>query len=391
MNDARAENIRGSMEVSDAHRPAVEFIQALRGIAALCVVVLHAGWSHAGYVGNNAYRHALSSGIVGVDLFFIISGFIMYYTIPANSGGWRDAWRFGIKRLTRIWPPYAVWTMVITAIALGLPGSKALLDPFTWPDFFRSLSFLPTTVRFFPPAYTLPILNVGWTLNYEMYFYLVLFACLFTARWKWLVFTLWLAAAMLVAPALASMGVNGTPSASAMSSALAMTLRSPIMWEFVVGMLIAHGYKRGCQFTRLRSSLLMAAAACIFLIVQCIVVKQIDHGLAHCGLPAACIVLALALAPRSRLRVWYPLTWLGKISYSLYLVHLPVLVVVETMLAIRMQPLDPLLLACWIVCACALSVVVAALSQRWLEVGLSNALRKLLLWPSGKTRARMES
>jgi exopolysaccharide production protein ExoZ len=363
-----------------AHAPRpIEFIQVLRGLAALAVVVLHAGWDHADYGMNNSVRHALTSGIAGVDLFFVISGFIMYCTLPAGAQRWSAAWRFAAKRFSRIWPPYAAWTLVLVVMILCIPASRLFQPALHVRDLVLGLLFLPTSRHFFPPAFTLPVLDVGWTLYYEAYFYAVLALCIGYGRWKWPLFVVWLVLATLVIPAVRGapmFAVNVSPGGDL---PLLNTLTSPIMLEFAAGVAIGWIYQRNIRFPHVSMGITATVLATMLLGIQCIMTQNIQHGLAGVGFPITLIVLSLALTPMAQHGTWSPLLWLGKVSFSLYLAHKPVILAMEAILSIPMATLKPPALAAFIVGACILSIIIAGLSYRLLEAGLSNRTRDFLL------------
>lgn len=356
----------------------IEFIQVLRGLAAMAVVILHAGWEHADYRTDPRWRHILSSGIAGVDLFFVISGFIMYCTIPLDAGGWRASWRFAIKRFSRIWPPYAAWTFALLLIFLCVPAGKLLLPFPAMGDVVRGLLFLPTSKHFFAPSFTLPVLDVGWTLYYEAYFYAVLAICLCCGRWKWWFFVGWLGLVALVIPAIRGASLFNPGIQPGGNLPLFNTLTSPIMWEFAAGVAIGWIYRRGIRFPHVGIGIAATALAAALLVVQCVLAGQILHGLSDVGAPIVLIVLALALTPANR-RAWKPLLWLGKVSFSLYLAHKPVILLLETLLSIRLVSLKPPVLVIFVAAASILSMIVAGVSYRLLEAGLSNRMRDMLL------------
>ena len=143
------------MAISDARSGTrYDSIQILRAVAALAVVVFHAG-----------QRVAVPFGVgqAGVDIFFVISGFVMW--IVSDNG--KTPIEFIRARILRIVPLYWVATLLMAVGAwLGLfPRMRV-----AWDDLLASL--------FFVPYYSLsstkeivPVLRQGWTLNYEMFFY----------------------------------------------------------------------------------------------------------------------------------------------------------------------------------------------------------------------------
>lgn len=143
----------------------LEAVEALRRLAALLVVV--------GHVLGDAVHFGVGPGVVpdwqvwdaGLDIFFVIGGFIMVWTF-GDAGAVRD---FVVRRLSRIVPLYWVVTGVT---ALLLPLWPGLFDrsTFGWSHLALSLLFAPHDT---PGGELLPMVGVGWTLNYEMFFYLV--------------------------------------------------------------------------------------------------------------------------------------------------------------------------------------------------------------------------
>ena len=140
-------------------------LQMLRGLAASLVVVDHVMINivDAGGLSRDALPYAFFTGMMGVVIFFVISGFLMVRTTTSVVGGPATALDFAWRRFLRIVPLYYIATLskVFTA---GLKGQF-------WPpiDIAKSLLFLP----YLAPGETemRPIVGQGWTLNYEMFFY----------------------------------------------------------------------------------------------------------------------------------------------------------------------------------------------------------------------------
>src|ERR1700730_5517211 len=138
-------------------------VQVLRAAAATLVVVFHIGRMIEIKTGLDigSWTHA---GPAGVDLFFVISGFIMVYTMPKDF----SAWRFLLRRIIRIAPLY--WILTIAYLALVILTARRHI-PTT--DIVASFFFLPARDEngmIYPP------IGQGWTLAYEMFFYVAL-AC----------------------------------------------------------------------------------------------------------------------------------------------------------------------------------------------------------------------
>lgn len=138
-------------------------IQHLRACAALLVLFAHA-FSYQIGVDNPII---VAAGRLGVILFFGISGFIMVYI---SGGGSFPALDFLKRRAIRIVPLYWIFTS-LAALLAALAPSLFQTTQFTWPHYLQSLFFI---VHEAPERGGVsPILSLGWTLNYEIYFYIV--------------------------------------------------------------------------------------------------------------------------------------------------------------------------------------------------------------------------
>ena len=141
-------------------------VQYLRGFAALAVFLFHVSSLTVATWGPNAagIDHV---GAAGVDLFFVISGFVMAM-IVSRPGAFRPG-DFIVRRLARVVPGYYIATIAVFLLAFVLPSILGS----TTADFTRlatSLAFLPWPDGDGAMA---PLLLVGWTLNYEMFFYVL--------------------------------------------------------------------------------------------------------------------------------------------------------------------------------------------------------------------------
>ena len=166
-------------------------IQVLRGLAALLVVAYHVRAFEKTLISENGSSETawisglLTNGYAGVDLFFVISGFIMVYITYDLNRDLRSAADFIFARATRIFPVWWFFALLaLIALTLSntvLPGGKGIAavahgQPFI-PYLLKSLALIPQSA--------FPILNVGWTLIHEMYFYIVFALILFAPRAWW--------------------------------------------------------------------------------------------------------------------------------------------------------------------------------------------------------------
>ncbi len=143
-------------------------LQVTRAVAAYMVVLFHFLALFVWHLYPEAKY--LTFGAAGVDIFFVISGFIMVVTTSDGKTGPAD---FLAKRIARIAPIYWLITLVLVAMSLaGLKPIGILRMQADW--VVKSLFFIP----FNRDGYVEPINSVGWTLNYEMFFYVVFAVCL---------------------------------------------------------------------------------------------------------------------------------------------------------------------------------------------------------------------
>jgi exopolysaccharide production protein ExoZ len=258
-------------------------IQALRGIAAIMVAIFH------------FFPSKFTVGAAGVDLFFVISGFIM-----GTVGISEKPLRFLTNRAIRIAPLYWLFTFVMCAGAVAGVYSNFTFDA---SRLIKSMLFIP---HFDAEGHAWPLMVVGWTLNLEVFFYIIFAVGLSFRR------PLVITAAVL--SAMVAIGyIFETPSA-------ALTLwTSPLLLEFIVGLLlsrVALSSKLGLPAVLIGIAIL--AATNVFSLFDS------SYRIFVWGIPAVLIVggcLAIERAGAWPCLVLKPLQSVGDASYSLYLSH----------------------------------------------------------------------
>jgi peptidoglycan/LPS O-acetylase OafA/YrhL len=273
----------------DAPTRRIDSLQAGRALAAFAVLLSHDVQSVEAHVGAlpATVSAILTRGYLGVDFFFVLSGFIIYFTNARkrDEPGWLR--QYLRSRLVRIYPPYLPVGIAMAAAYLALPGLSGG---------GRSWQWLPSLTLF--PAGT-PALAVAWTLQHEMTFYVFMAAALYLRQ----VF-----AACLVWAVLILVLGSGIPLAT-------------INLEFLFGIFAAWCYMEG----RFRLPIVQLAVAAAAIAAYFIIGSDAYRMLFGLGM-AAIVLPVVRWEKEGRLRVPGFLVQMGAESYALYLLHLPILV-----------------------------------------------------------------
>ncbi len=301
-------------------------------------------------------------GAAGVDVFFVISGFIIWTQVmrPDAAPG-----AFLWRRLTRVAPAYWLVTGLVAVVAGVWPRlmPEVTLSP---THLALSLAFIPHDD---PLGRMFPVLAPGWTLTYEASFYL-------------------LAGVSLLAPAGARLGlVLGALATASLAGFVFTPLYeldfNPMLLQFAAGIWLAHRRTRGRDLPAgagvVFGALGVAALAALWLTG----VNDILFRPLFWGLPALMIVAgALALEPVRSLAPPRALIRLGDASYSVYLCHLPVITLVAAVARSWTGAMFPALAI-----ACALAAGMAF--RHVVETPLIAALRALPARAAPRRRAQL--
>jgi len=277
-------------------------VQVLRGVAAFLVVFVHLQLLArlAGLPDGSTFF-----GNSGVDLFFVISGMIMVMT---TDGGRQTPAGFLRNRLSRVAPLYWTITLAVFAVAVLAPSlmQSTTADPV---QLAKSLAFIPFQRA---DGWMHPTVFVGWTLNYEMMFYLLFAAgMMLPGRYLGLAST----CAVLIVAVLAGLLLKP-------HDPVLRFYVQPVILEFAAGMAL------GALLPRLPAvpawrwpAAALGGLAFVVMLAGGWLWPQLDRALIF-GVPAAVIVACAVIAERSGLAAragWVQL--LGAASYSIYLTH----------------------------------------------------------------------
>ncbi|AMN43436.1 acyltransferase family protein [Rhodoplanes sp. Z2-YC6860] len=284
-------------------------LEACRGFAAVLVVLYHASGTmfevYFGYPAVGWFRF----GHAGVDFFFVLSGFIIYY-VHADDCGWPDRLRsYAYRRIVRIYPIY--WAVTIAMVAASFVVSSIAALPAMAPNRLL-LSFLLL------PQSGVPLVSVAWSLQHEVLFYVLFGIAIANRTAGILAFAVW---ACFIAYCI--FDKPQTP--------LLLFIGRDFNILFFVGMAAAMIVRTGrisCP------RVVLAIGAIVFFTGGILENGGLDLrellGRVVYGTGAALMVLGLVEGERSA--DWKTpklLLWIGAASYSIYLIHLNVLVVVE--------------------------------------------------------------
>lgn len=293
-------------------RPQIQSLQVFRGLAALAVVAHHAALSTEAFVANMpAWLVSLFGlGYLGVDFFFVLSGFIIMYAHFADEGTGPAVRRYAFKRLVRIFPAYLPISLALIALYAALPGFSGAAD--------RGYSLLISLLLL--PADGPPALSVAWTLVHELIFYAVFLLFFISRRWLVLGLVAWAALILVSQQVWSPTGWLRYP-------------LSVLNIEFMFGVLAAWTVKSWASRRRLADG--WSVVALVGALVVCLGLALILGGPSAyprlvLALGLGLIIVGFAVREQS-VRLHWPgwLLLVGNASYSIYLVHNPLLSVTQ--------------------------------------------------------------
>jgi len=279
-------------------------IQVLRAFAAVAVVVFHTGY---------AFPRMRPFGSFGVDVFFVISGYIMARILDPRTPASGDF--FFRRRVLRIVPPYWFFTLLLFLVALRVPQLMGATRA-SVAELFKSLFFIPFAKG---NGLTQPLLFIGWSLNYEMFFYVALALGLLLHKRL----GIWLGAAIVLLTMAAC-------APFAQHSVLAQFYSRDVSLEFLLGILSYYLCRAmtDSQARKLRIPALVIsiASAAMLIVLQGLVSWEATpfhfSRIPTLGLLAFLLITSASLLSQAG---WdtkiASLVLIGDASYILYLIH----------------------------------------------------------------------
>ena len=339
-------------------------VEAGRGIAAVLVVLVHATDMLKGptVLGGLPLDGLFKFGRAGVDFFFVLSGFIIYYVHSGDLGRPGRLGSYAWKRFARIFPTYWVVLTGLGVIILLYPEHNPATT--SWGNIWASTFLLPRLQD--------PILGVAWTLRHELLFYLLFAGLILNRALGRVVLAIW-AALLLWQIGVFTFTLH--PWFTGMAGYLPFRVFN---FEFFFGMSVAVLLRRG-----------QARAPGWFLIVGTVLffgnglmesfgsvgpVEWPPHQLLYGVASAMALYGAVGLERAGRLSVPNWLFAIGSASYSIYLTHLILLMTIQHFLP-RLRGLVPLPPDLVFLLAVAICVIAGVAFSRLVEQPLLRALR----------------
>lgn len=343
------------------HKPAkLHSLELIRAIAAIAVMIGHADYIPVsqGIRDSVVLWDGLPS--LGVNLFFVLSGFVIYYVHGKDLSQPIKARNYLWRRFVRIWPLYAVLTLADAYLKpMILGGNLASVS-----ELASSLLFLEIQVH--------PILGVGWTLNHEAFFYLIfVFAILFPKRLTITLLTIFVI--LLIA----------RPFDQSYTNELTTWIFSSYRWHFLCGIIAACWFGNGLDSSNQKLSRRFSLVSFTAMVVICLAgfVLPLDHQLLGDRLLtplwiSCAMVLIVTLEQKFRITISKILLYIGASSYSLYLTHSTLLFVGLKLLAAKYPEWTRVNVDSIMIALCLVSIFAAAACHELLEKPLIRLLKK---------------
>jgi peptidoglycan/LPS O-acetylase OafA/YrhL len=289
-----------------------QYIEMARGVAALLVVLHHATLDAPSFYGSNPFGNFFYFGMAGVDFFFVLSGFIIYYIHADDVFTLNGVRTYVLKRIIRIYPIFLI-------VSLLLLSAYMLLPHWSNRENLTDISFLITSFLLLPSDNP-PLLSVSWTLVHEMFFYSIFIFVIWKKNIGLTIFILWGITILYASLFLTELVY---PYSFYLSN---------FNLEFLLGVIVAAIIRTGI-FKKLQNYayVCMGLGLMVFLFNGMNVNYQlIEVGnfrtIMFYGISSAMIIYGLVQFPKIKKENFFLKMWLllGSASYSIYLVHYPV-------------------------------------------------------------------
>ena len=343
-------------------------IQMLRWLAASLIVFVHSEHEMTKIAARSHSVATFSRFVefgVGVDIFFVISGFLIYHVCRRSFNVRGYSLNFLKRRFLRVVPLYWLATLAMFFAVLIVPSllNHNVLNPTLTAMSFLLVAWPDSNGDLFP------LLNSGWTLNLEFYFYVVFAVALrFRERAAVGLLIAWFAGTVIVAQI--------WPDAAWWVDFYGQ----PIVLEFVAGVLLSILYSKGFRLGFVTSATIAVAAILLHIALRQI--GQFPRIIGN-GLPAGLLFFALVFNRGLSLRPQFArgIRLMGDASYALYLTSPFVInLTFEILSRIGIRQAEALIIA-----SCISATIVAVGVFRFVELPITRAGRRLIRRPPERT------
>jgi peptidoglycan/LPS O-acetylase OafA/YrhL len=328
--------------ISGRERNTLQWVQIGRGFAATMVVLTHVTVMTHRHYGAEFLGDVFRYAGIGVDFFFVLSGFIIWFVHAGDIGRPERLYDYSVKRFTRIYPMYWIVTLAVLPLLVLGWGEKSAAPQHGGAGYLiRSLLLVPQN--------EMPVLSVGWTLSHELFFYLI-FGLLLT-RWHLAARSVVIALVLVsTAKLVADLGSDWsgkyyTHQTAADDHFLSAFIFARFNLEFGLGALAACLYQRYPQPAGACSLIFAYLLFICPMIINAlmpldlmVLLRSRAETVLYYGPVSAWIIYVSACQRRigTSGAVTYLTRWgarIGDASYSLYLLHYPVLLAIYMCLA----------------------------------------------------------
>ena len=301
-------------ESSTPHKK-LNLLQVYRGIAALLVVMVHVTVKSAENLNKVAFFNLFGAGWSGVDYFFVLSGFIIVYVHRSAIGKKDQLKSFLVKRAVRIYPIYWIITLTVWCLFLVIPAFAHTQD-LSLGHLIVSLLLIPQKDPLFKDKF---ILDVGWTLTYEIYFYLLFsIAIWLKPKHSVPILSAWLLVTILHYRKIVKFPENFF---------VLETVFGEMNLELVLGCLAAYIVIKYNNIGKYRWILFGIANLGYVILGMLVAWEKVGYGrIPTFGVLAALLIIAAtSIDLKDSPKIPYLLIFLGDASYSIFLTHMPVI------------------------------------------------------------------
>lgn len=300
----------------------LDCIQVLRGIAALLVVLFHfRHYINDIYPVKDLGDRLFLFGEAGVDLFFVISGFIIVYS--SSNKNKNTFVKFIIKRVFRLYPLYFVVLSIYLILYHG--------EEFNLNNIIKSYFLIPLDYNEKGPWFGLSTIYTAWTLTYEVYFYVVFSIAILVSHKYRAVICMMIIFVIMILSQNFIYGYNFiTPLTSKQSLHGVIYnfsfISNPLVFDFILGMIVAYLY---IAYDKLSINNILSTSISLILL-SLSVILIISHATAHVGplswgmLSAIIVFSVLIISKNTNINYPRSLMYFGEMSYSIYINHVVV-------------------------------------------------------------------